>query len=111
MTTLNFTLDDDDAAKFQEICQKKGITMQDAFDEFTKKIVHKTKGFPIFRWIGDKIYAYKFMQNVNAIRKEAIKNGTADMSMEEIDAEIDIVRKERMKREKAEKQNLMAAQG
>ena len=40
---------------------------------------------------------FDFLQTLTEIRLEALKNGTADMSMDEINAEINSARKERKK--------------
>ena len=83
-----------------EICEELGISLPAAIQLFLKRLV-LVKGIPFPMKMPKR--DYKAEQAVQAARKlseEAARNGTANMTMEEIDAEIAIVRAERYARAK-----------
>lgn len=43
----------------------------------------------LWQWVMDKVDSYRFWQAVNAMRKISAKNGNCNMTLDEIDTEID----------------------
>lgn len=98
MTTLTIEIDEDELARLNEVCAARGMTVQTAVYDFVRKF-HRPKTFAkMLTKMKRKFDTWKDMRVIDALCKEAQKNGTAGMSMEEIDAEIALARKERSER-------------
>lgn len=79
--------------EFDNICNEFGMTMSTALNIFAKAVVRERR-IPFEISASEKKNSpEQVLANLRKIRAEAAKNGTAGMSLEEIDAEIDAVRR------------------
>lgn len=102
MTTLTIDIDEDELARFNEACAARGMTVQTALYNFLNKFRRPTGIDKTFIKVKRKFDTWRDLRVIDALCKEAQKNGTSGMSMEEIDAEIALARKERREREDRE---------
>lgn len=96
-----FLLDEKLLTDSNLIFRKIGIDLRTAVELFLKQVV-EVKGLPFpvnIEKVREERIDYESIAAVIAISLEAQKNGTANMSMEEIDAEIAEVRKQRLLQE------------
>lgn len=93
MATATFSIRMDNGLKknFAEICESFGMTVSAAINVFAKTVVNQ-KRIP-FEIVSP--YSDDFMNSVNALRKEAKKNKTLGMSLDEINKIIKATRKEK----------------
>ena len=92
-TTFSIRMDKDVKRELDRVCADMGITATAAINVFARQMVLE-RGFPFkptTRREGDNAEYLKMMERV---RMKAIANGTADMSLDEINAEIASARKE-----------------
>ncbi len=98
-TVMQFPVDDDLKVQASAVCEELGIDLSVAIRMFMKRIV-LTNGIPFSMTLPQKDY-----KNSRAVRamyqlsEEAKRNGTANMTLDEINAEIDAARRERAERE------------
>ena len=79
--------------EFDNICNEFGMTMSTALNIFAKAVVRERRIPFEISASEKKNFPEQVLANLRKIRAEAAKNGTAGMSLEEIDAEIDAVRR------------------
>lgn len=90
--TFNVIMDENLKMEFEKICNYLGMDMSTAINVFARAVVREKK-IP-FELSDSDIYSKEeTLKVINDIRMKAVENGTADMTMEEIDAEIAKARK------------------
>ena len=90
--TFNVIMDENLKMEFEKICNCLGMDMSTAINVFARAVVREKK-IP-FELSDSDIYSKEeTLKVINDIRMKAVENGTADMTMEEIDAEIAKARK------------------
>lgn len=101
-TLMQFRVDDELKAQATKVCEELGIDLPTALRIFMKRTVI-ANGIPFSMTLPKK--DYKDSRAVRALFQlsdEAKKNGTANMTLEEINAEIDAVRRERAERDRGQ---------
>ena len=95
---VNFRMNKDVKKQFDNILAEIGLNPSTAFNMFARLVVRE-KGlpFPIVIKKDDDITA-EARQVLNEIRQEAAENGTSELTMDEINAEIALYRKEKRER-------------
>ena len=87
-------MDENTKSEFEALCNYFGMNMNKAINVFAKAVIRE-KRIPFDISAPDYFSPENAKSVISAIRQEAAINGTNDMSMEEIDKEIDASRKER----------------
>ena len=91
--TFSVRMDAQLKKEFDSICNEFGMTTSTALNIFAKAVVRERR-IPFEISASEKKNSpEQVLANLRKIRAEAAKNGTAGMSLEEIDAEIDAVRR------------------
>lgn len=98
MAIVQFRVDDDLKMKASSVYEKLGIDLSSAIRMFLKRSV-MINGIPFSMVLDSETYnAEAAVTAMKALNEAAKRNGTADMTLEEINAEISDYRKERKKR-------------
>ena len=103
MATSNLTVRVDESTKreFDAFCNNVGINATSAVNMFIKNVV-RTRTLPfIITDIEEQSSSIAMLKMKNAIqsmREQSVANGNANMSMDEIDAEIAASRQERRRK-------------
>ena len=90
--TFSVRMDETLKMEFEALCTNMGMNMSTAINVFARAVV-KEKRIPFELSASDVFSKEKAFRTFNEIREQAVKNGTADMTMEEIDEEIAKARK------------------
>lgn len=91
-STFSVRMDETLKIQFESLCNYFGMNMSTAINIFARAVV-KEKKIP-FEISAPDIYNENLATSIfNALREQAKVNGVADLSMEEIDAEISNCRK------------------
>ena len=91
-STFSIRMEESLKAQFEGLCDSFGMNMNTAFNVFARAVVRERK-IPLEICEGNKqITREGALAAFNAIRAKAIQDGVADMSLEEINAEIAKVR-------------------
>lgn len=94
--TFSVRMDSDLKQKFDRLCMDFGMTATTAFNIFARVAVRERRiPFEISSTAEPRYSRDDFRNVFLALRKEAAIAGVQDMSLEEINAEIDCVRKGR----------------
>ena len=96
MATINYTLriDETDKQKAEQVFKTLGMTFSTGINIYIKT-VGRQQGIPFALTVGDIASATTLMDAFKALREESAQNGTSEMTMEEIDAEIAAYRREK----------------
>lgn len=95
-------MDDELKAQASAVCENLGIDLPTALRVFMKRMV-LVNGIPFSMTLPESDYkSDRAVRAMYAASEQARKNGTADMTLEEINAEIAAARAERDARKKAE---------
>ena len=95
MAIVQFRVDDDLKMKASSVYEKLGIDLSSAIRMFLKRSV-MINGIPFSMVLDSETYnAEAAVTAMKALNEAAKRNGTADMTLEEINAEISDYRKER----------------
>ena len=90
--------------RFDELCKDFGMSSNTAFNMFARAVI-KSERIPFNIESEEQALIERAKRVTEQIRAQAILNGTADMSMDEINEEIRKAREERRERmKKAEEQ-------
>ena len=89
---FSIRMDSETKREFDSICNQMGITSAAAFNMFAKQVVLEG-GLPFRPTTRLGPEKKGLAEAFEALRKDAEKNGTIGMSMDEINAEIDLYRK------------------
>ena len=96
--TYSIRMDGDLKEKFDKVCDELGLSASAAITVFAKTVVREQR-IPFVLDLNRYVSLKDGAMAMERLREEAVRNGTADMSMEEINNEIDLVRNARMKDE------------
>lgn len=96
-TTVTIRVDEQVKKSFEEFCEDVGINMSAAVNMFIHAVVREQK-IPFNIYSDREKILRQGKESLKRIQEESIKNGTSEMTMEEIDAEIALARKERRER-------------
>ena len=98
-TIMQFSVDDELEAKAAVICDELGIDLSAALRMFMKRMV-LTNGIPFSMTLPKKDYkSSRAVRAMYQLSEEAQRNGTANMTLDEINEEIAAARRERAERE------------
>ena len=100
-TAFTVRMDSDVKKRFDELCKDFGMSSNTAFNMFARAVI-KSERIPFDVESEERAFIEKMRRLTEKARMNAIANGTADMTMEEIDEEIRKVREERRARMAAE---------
>ena len=101
-TLMQFRVDDELKAQTTAVCENLGIDLPTALRIFMKRTVI-ANGIPFSMTLPKEDYkSSRAVRALHQLSDEAKRNGTANMTLEEINAEIDAARQERAEREAAE---------
>jgi len=96
MATVNYTLriDESDKQKAEEVFKALGMTFSTGINIYIKTVGRQQRiPFPLA--VNETVPAASLADAFRALQEESKKNGTAEMTMEEIDAEIAAYRREK----------------
>lgn len=89
-STFSIRMDENLKKEFEEICNDFGMNMSVAINVFARAVVRERRiPFEIYS-ISDK--TKEGLEILESLKMEAIKNGASNMSLEEINEEIRLVR-------------------
>ena len=96
MAAVNYTLrvDEADKQKAEQVFKALGMTFSTGINIYLKTVVRQQR-IPFVLAINDATTSVSLMDTVAALQEESIKNGTSEMTMDEIDAEIATSRREK----------------
>ncbi len=95
LTSLNIKIDREIKAKADMLFNAMGMTLSTAVNVFVRQAVQE-QAIPFHIHLdNNKVVALKAKEALNEAQEQALKNGTADMTMDEIDAEIQAYRQEK----------------
>ena len=90
--TFSVRMDETLKAEFETWCNYFGMNMSTAINIFARTVVQEQK-IPFEISASELFNPTNATKMFNSARKQALKNGVADMTMEEIDEEISKARK------------------
>lgn len=92
-STFSVRMEENLKTQFEELCDSFGMNMNTAFNVFARAVVRERR-IPFEISEGkNQITREGALAAFDAIRAKAIKDGVADMSLEEINSEISKVRR------------------
>lgn len=92
-STFSVRMEENLKTQFEELCDSFGMNMNTAFNVFARAVVRERR-IPFEISEGkNQITREGALAALDAIRVKAIKDGVADMSLEEINTEISKVRR------------------
>ena len=96
MATVNYTLrvDEADKQKAEQVFKALGMTFSTGINIYLKTVGRQQR-IPFVLAINDATTSISLMDTIAALQEESIKNGTSEMTMDEIDAEISASRREK----------------
>ena len=87
MSTISLRFDKETKNEIDKLCEKLGISITNFFTIFAKKAIRE-QAIPFEVSAKDTEYSYKdMMLSMKKMQQKAVKNGTVDMSLEEINKE------------------------
>ena len=90
-TTVTIRVDEQIKKNFEEFCEDVGMNMSVAVNIFIRAALRERK-IP-FEIASDREKSIaNFMKSVEKLQAQSVKNGTSEITMEEIDAEIALAR-------------------
>ncbi len=92
--TFSIRMDEELKRQFDVLCADFGMNATTAFNIFARAVV-KEKKIPFEIKASDAVSLEKSRAAFFKLREEAKKNGLQDLSLDEINAEIEAVRKEK----------------
>lgn len=105
-SVVQVRVDDELKVQASEICDKLGIDLTTAIRMFMKRMVFQN-GIPFSMTLPNKPYdGIKGVLALHQLSEEAKRNGTANMTLEEINEEIAAARRERDERERAAREGI-----
>lgn len=98
-SAMTVRLDSQMKAQFDSLCEQFGMSANTAINIFVNAVVRsKSIPFSINLKKENEINGDEFKRSVDAIRKQAAKDGISEMTLEEINEEIRLAREERKQR-------------
>ena len=104
-TAFTVRMDADVKKRFDELCKDFGMSSNTAFNMFARAVI-KSERIPFDVESEERALIERARQVTEQIRAQAVLNGTADMTLEEINEEIRKAREERRARMDKEKESL-----
>ena len=104
-TAFTVRMDADVKKRFDELCKDFGMSSNTAFNMFARAVI-KSERIPFDVESDERALIERARQVTEQIRAQAVLNGTADMTSEEIHKEIRKAREERRLRKEMEKESL-----
>jgi addiction module RelB/DinJ family antitoxin len=96
-TTVTIRVDEQVKKRFDEFCDDVGINMSAAINMFIHAVIREQQ-IPFNIYSDKEKIIRQGKEALRRIQEESEKNGLSAMTMEEIDAEIRLARKERRER-------------
>jgi len=96
-TAFTVRMDADIKKRFDELCKDFGMSSNTAFNMFARAVI-KSERIPFNIESEEQAFIERARRIKEQIVAQAIQNGTADMSMDEINEEIRLARQERRAR-------------
>ena len=94
--TFSVRMDENLKEQFESLCRNFGMNMATAINIFASAVVRERR-IPFEIVANDKpVTREGALQAFYKLRSEAVKNGVSDMSLDEINKEIDAVRRGKM---------------
>ena len=96
MAAVNYTLrvDEADKQKAEQVFKALGMTFSTGINIYLKTVGRQQR-IPFVLAINDATTSVSLMDTIAALQEESIQNGTSEMTMDEIDAEIAASRREK----------------
>ena len=91
--TFSVRMDEKLKKQLDEVCYEFGMTTSTAFNIFARTVVRERRIPFEITAPEDKFSKERTLEIMKEMRESAVKNGVADMTIEEINAEIDATRK------------------
>ena len=91
--TFSIRMDEQLKRQMDEICNEFGMTTSTAINIFAKTVVRERRIPFEIKASDDPFSKERTLEVMKKMRESAIRNGASDMSLDEINAEIDAVRK------------------
>ena len=91
--TFSIRMDEQLKRQMDEICNEFGMTTSTAINIFAKTVVRERRIPFEIKASDDPFSKERALEVMKKMRESAIRNGASDMSLDEINAEIDAVRK------------------
>jgi len=101
-TIVTIRVEETAKKRFDKFCEDVGINMSAALNMFIYTVIREQRiPFEISSSDrNDRNKSFKnLMESIEKIQKQSVENGLSEMTMDEIDAEIALARKERKERE------------
>ena len=96
-STVTIRVDEHVKKNFEDFCEDVGINMSAAVNMFIHAVIREQK-IPFSIYSDREKIIRRGKEVLKSIREEAVRNGVSEMTMEEINAEIALARKERRER-------------
>ena len=97
-TAFTVRMDADVKKRFDELCKDFGMSSNTAFNMFARAVI-KSERIPFEVESEERAVIARARRVTEQIRAQAVLNGTADMTLEEINEEIRKAREERRARQ------------
>ena len=97
-TAFTVRMDADVKKRFDELCKDFGMSSNTAFNMFARAVI-KSERIPFDVESEERALIERSRRVTEQIRAQAVLNGTADMTLEEINEEIRKAREERRARQ------------
>ena len=96
MATINYTLrvDEADKQKAEQVFKALGMTFSTGINIYIKTVGRQQR-IPFALAVSDKAPAVSLLGAFEALQEESAQNGTSEMTLEEINAEIAAYRREK----------------
>lgn len=91
--TFSVRMDENLKRQLDEVCFEFGMTTSTAFNIFARTVVRERKIPFEIKASDDPFSRERALEVMKEIRASALRNGVADMSLDEINAEIDAARR------------------
>ena len=96
-TAFTVRMDSEVKKQFDELCKDFGMSSNTAFNVFARAVIKKQR-IPFEVESEREAIIRRGWEAMDKIRQQAAENGTSEMTLDEINAEIKAVRSERKKR-------------
>ena len=97
-STMTIRVNEQVKKNFEDFCEDVGINMSAAVNMFIHAVIREQK-IPFSIYSDKEKIIRTGGEALKRIREESVRNGVSEMTMEEINAEIALARKERRERD------------
>ena len=91
-STFSVRMDEKLKKELDELCNEFGMTTSTAINIFARAVVRERR-IPFDITAQNKVTRFGAIDAFDKLRKEAVKNGVSDLSLDEINEEIDLCRR------------------